>query len=208
MKTTIYKGIEFFLIFVLVPLSFTISYSTLIKIIIGVLGFSYIVYVLLNVEKKKIEIATNLNWKRFWKETFLKFAIIIVFTTLFVWITDTELLFNVLINKPKLWMAILIIYSILSVYPQELIYRTFFFQRYQSLIKNEKFFLILNAVAFSLGHIFFNNLLVLVLTFLGGLLFASTFKRTNSTLLVSIEHAIYGCWLFTVGMGNMLGFPS
>jgi len=27
-------------------------------------------------------------------------------------------------------------------------------------------------------------------------------------LLVSIEHAIYGCWLFTVGMGSMLGFPS
>jgi hypothetical protein len=26
--------------------------------------------------------------------------------------------------------------------------------------------------------------------------------------LVSIEHAIYGNWLFTVGMGQMLAFPG
>jgi hypothetical protein len=26
--------------------------------------------------------------------------------------------------------------------------------------------------------------------------------------LVSIEHAIYGNWLFTVGMGEMLAFPD
>lgn len=48
----------------------------------------------------------------------------------------------------------------------------------------------------------------MILTFIGGLLFALTFKKTKSTLLVSIEHAIYGSWLFTVGMGEMLGFPS
>jgi hypothetical protein len=55
---------------------------------------------------------------------------------------------------------------------------------------------------------FFKNTLVLFLTFLGGVLFALTYNKTRSTLLVSIEHAIYGSWLFTVGMGNMLGFPS
>ena len=54
----------------------------------------------------------------------------------------------------------------------------------------------------------FKNSLVLALTFLGGLLFAFTFYKTKSTLMVSIEHAIYGCWLFTVGMGSMLGFPA
>jgi len=48
----------------------------------------------------------------------------------------------------------------------------------------------------------------MILTFVGGILFALTFQKTKSTLLVSIEHAIYGCWLFTVGMGEMLGFPS
>ena len=65
-----------------------------------------------------------------------------------------------------------------------------------------------NAALFSLAHIFFKNTLVMILTFIGGILFALTFKKTKSTLLVSIEHAIYGSWLFTVGMGEMLGFPN
>ncbi|MEM5566908.1 CPBP family intramembrane glutamic endopeptidase [Psychroserpens sp. AS72] len=95
-----------------------------------------------------------------------------------------------------------------SVYPQELIYRTFFFQRYQMLFKSQTLFILINATLFSLAHLFFKNGLVMILTFIGGLLFALTFKKTKSTLLVSIEHAIYGSWLFTVGMGEMLGFPS
>jgi len=107
-----------------------------------------------------------------------------------------------------LWIVILFVYSLLSVYPQELVYRAFFFQRYQSLFRNDKLFIFINAIIFSLGHLFFKNSLVIVLTFLGGLLFAFTFNKTKSTLLVSIEHAIYGCWLFTVGMGTMFGFSS
>jgi membrane protease YdiL (CAAX protease family) len=94
------------------------------------------------------------------------------------------------------------------VYPQELIYRTFYFQRYSKLFNNNSLFIFINAIVFSLAHIFFRNTLVIVLTFLGGLLFALTYSKTQSTLLVSIEHAVYGCWLFTVGMGEMLGFPA
>ena len=99
-------------------------------------------------------------------------------------------------------------YSFFSVYPQELIYRTFYFQRYEMLFKNRAIFIFVNAVIFSLAHMFLRNSLVLLLTFLGGILFAITFHRTRSTLLVSIEHIIYGSWLFTVGMGEMLAFPS
>lgn len=123
-------------------------------------------------------------------------------------VTNKEALFNVLLQKPKLWIIILFVYSFFSVYPQELLYRTFFFKRYKGLFKNEALFLFVNAILFSLAHLFFKNSLVIVLTFLGGLLFVCTFNKTKSTLLTSIEHAIYGSWLFTVGMGGMLGFPT
>jgi membrane protease YdiL (CAAX protease family) len=208
MKSVNYKLTEFFIIFIVLPISFALQYPWQIKLIIGFLGFLYIIFILLKIEKNTFKIAPNLNWKLFWKETIVKLVLIALITSLFVWITDRENLFEVLRNKPKLWIFILFIYSIFSVYPQELIYRTFFFQRYQALFSNEKLFLFLNAIVFSLGHIFFKNALVMVLTFLGGILFALTFNKTKSTLLVSIEHAIYGSWLFTVGMGSMLGFPS
>lgn len=208
MQSIRYKSLELLIIFVLIPLSFAFNYAPLLKLIIGVLGFTYIIYVLFKIEKIKIRIEKNISWAAFWKLTLIKLLIIIVITSLFVWFTDAKSLFVVILNKPKLWMLILFFYSLFSVYPQELLYRTFFFQRYENLFKNEKIFILINAILFSLAHLFFKNTLVLLLTFIGGILFAITFKKTKSTILVSIEHSIYGCWLFTVGMGDMLGFPS
>ena len=208
MKSTQYKLIEFFLLFIVFPISLALNILIEIKLVIGVLGFAYIVFVLLRIEKNRFKIAPNLNWKQFWKQTIVKLIFIAIITTLYVWFVDKGSLFSVMLYKSKMWLIILFFYSFFSVYPQELIYRTFFFQRYRVLFSNQKLFIFVNAVVFSLAHLFFKNTLVIVLTFLGGLLFAITFSRTKSTLLVSIEHAIYGCWLFTVGMGSMLGFPS
>ena len=208
MQTTRYKFLELFIIFILIPISFAFNCASLLKMIIGVSGFIYITYVLFKVEKIKLRISKSINWKVFWTSTFIKLLIIAAITIFFVWYTDTENLFSVMLNKPKLWIVILLFYSLFSVYPQELLYRTFFFKRYGVLFKNEKMFIFINAILFSLAHLLFKNALVLFLTFIGGILFAITFKNTKSTLLVSIEHSIYGCWLFTVGMGSMLGFPS
>jgi membrane protease YdiL (CAAX protease family) len=208
MPSNRYKFIELLLIFILIPIIFAFSYAPILKLIIGVLGLTYIMYVLFKIEKIKIRIEKNSNWKAFWKSTIIKFLIIAFVTSLFVWFTAPKSLFSVMLNKPKLWLLILIFYSVFSVYPQELLYRTFFFKRYSALFKNENLFIFINALLFSLAHLFFKNTLVLLLTFIGGILFAITFNKTKSTFLVSIEHSIYGCWLFTVGMGTMLGFPS
>lgn len=208
MNSTTYKLIEFFIVFILIPISFTLDYSIWLKLAIGVFGFMYVVFVLLKVENNKFKIAAHLNWKSFWKQTIVKLIVIAILTSLFVYFTDKESLYQVILNKPLKWLIILFVYSVFSVYPQEMIYRTFFFQRFQPLFKNQNLFIFINAIVFSLAHLFFRNTLVLILTFLGGFLFAMTYSKTKSTLLVSIEHAIYGCWLFTVGMGEMLGFPS
>lgn len=208
MKSVSYKLVEFFIIFILLPVSFTLNYPVYLKLSIGFIGFIYVIYVLLKIEISKFHIEANLNWNHFWKFTFIKFLAMACLTLLYVWFVERNNLFEIVINKPKLWLIILLVYSLLSVYPQELVYRTFFFSRYQELFSDQKVFFFINAIVFSLGHIFFKNTLVIVLTFIGGLIFALTFHRTKSTLLVSIEHAIYGCWLFTVGMGSMLGFPS
>ncbi|SHH46023.1 CPBP family intramembrane glutamic endopeptidase [Winogradskyella jejuensis] len=208
MHTAKYRLTELFIVFVLVPVSFALSYSPVIKLIIGALGFAYILFVLLRIERIKFEVTKGLKWKQFWKLTLIKLVGVAILTALYMWLVDPKNLFVVLLNKPLLWVFILFVYSFFSVYPQELIYRTFFFKRYKNLFKSKTLFLIINAALFSLAHIFFQNTLVMFLTFIGGLLFALTFNKTKSTVLVSIEHAVYGCWLFTVGMGNMLGFPS
>ncbi|WP_111307232.1 CPBP family intramembrane glutamic endopeptidase [Confluentibacter sediminis] len=208
MRSISYKWIEFLILFIFIPISYTFNYHIVIKMIIGILGFVYVIYILLEIEKKAFKMSRNINWKLFLKETLLKFLIIAVLTTLFVYFNNKSLLFSVMLSKPLLWVFMLFVYSFLSVYPQELIYRTLYFQRYKSLFKCQHVFILINALVFAMAHMFFKNSLVLVITFLGGLLFAITYYKTKSTLLVSIEHAMYGCWLFTVGMGGMLGFPT
>lgn len=208
MQSVRYKLTEFFLIFIALPISFAIDYPLWIKMVISILGFGYVVFVLIKIQGNKFKIAPNLKWKSFCINVLIKLVIIGIATMVYMYFTSKSDLFHVLFQKPKLWVIILFVYAMFSVYPQELIYRTLYFQRYESLFKSKTLFLFVNAIVFSLAHIFYRNPLVLLITFLGGILFALTYDKTKSTLLVSIEHAIYGCWLFTVGMGNMLGFPG
>lgn len=208
MKSYAYKLIEFVILFLIIPVSFVFAYPPQLKGAIGILGFVYICVVLLKVEGLVFKMSKHLNWGLFWRQVIALLAIIIVLTITYVWFTDASQLFIVPRTKPMLFVSIVLVYSLLSVYPQELIFRTFFFQRYHDIFKTKAVAIICNALVFMLAHLFFNNMLVLLLTFLGGLIFAYTYTKTQSTLLVSIEHAIYGCWLFTVGMGEMLGFPS
>ncbi|MGR7814542.1 CPBP family intramembrane glutamic endopeptidase [Lacinutrix undariae] len=208
MKSARYKSIEFFIVFILIPVSFVMSYPVWLKLSLSGLGFLYILFLILKVEKVSFKIQKGIDWVSFWKVTALKFGVIAVITSLFVFFTDQTMLFEIVSVKPILWVFILFFYSVFSVYPQELLYRTLYFKRYKDLFKTEWLFVFVNAIVFSLAHLMFKNSLVILITFVGGILFALTYLKTKSTLLVSIEHAIYGCWLFTVGMGAMLGFPT
>lgn len=208
LQRTSYKLTELFLLFIVLPVSLVLEYSPYIKIGLLLSGFVYVIWILLKVEKQKFIINKLLNWTQFWRRTLVLLLAICVLTIVYMFFTDASKLFFVVKTKPLLWIVIVFVYSAFSVYPQELIFRTFFFLRYECLFKDSSLFIFINAIIFCLAHLLFKNTLVLLLTFLGGILFAMTFQRTRSTLLVSIEHAIYGSWLFTVGMGEMLGFPS
>jgi hypothetical protein len=51
-------------------------------------------------------------------------------------------------------------------------------------------------------HLVFRNPIAPTLTFFGGILFAWRYQHTQSLALSSLEHALYGCLLFTVGLGQ------
>ena len=90
---------------------------------------------------------------------------------------------------------------IFSVLGQTLLYRPLFFRRYGKLFPRDDVALFVNAALFSLAHLMFEHVLVLVITFLGGLIFGRIYQRTESFLLVFILHWIGGGLVFTVGLG-------
>ena len=102
---------------------------------------------------------------------------------------------------PLIWLLIIFLYPLLSAYPQEIIYRAFFYDRYGILFPDEKIAVIVNAFLFSFLHIIYKNPVAILLTFFAGLLFAVTYRKSNSVLVVAIEHSIYGILIFTFGLG-------
>lgn len=203
-----YRMIEFFLLFIVLPVSLAIPFDFRIKSASILAAFGYLLIVLFKKTDVRFRFKKGIAWGAFFKRITVQFIMIAVVTTFFVWWLQPYSLFCVPLNKPKLFLVILFVYTFLSVWPQEVIYRSFYFARYMDLFPSRKLLIFVNAIVFMLAHIFFKNALVLVLTFIGGLLFAYTFLHTRSTTLVSIEHALYGNWLFTVGMGEMLAFPG
>jgi membrane protease YdiL (CAAX protease family) len=59
-----------------------------------------------------------------------------------------------------------------------------------------------SAVAFAFVHIIFRNPIAVSFTLVGGLLFAWRYQQTDSLFTSSLEHALYGCLMFTIGLGD------
>ncbi len=107
-------------------------------------------------------------------------------------------------TEPLLWAFVMVFYPLFSVYPQELLFRKFLFQRYAPAFGSGWALIAANAAAFGFAHIIFGNWIAVALTLVGGVLFGYRYRRTGSLLVVSVEHALYGCLAFTIGLGGFL----
>jgi hypothetical protein len=105
-------------------------------------------------------------------------------------------------RAPAFWALVMLLYPVLSVYPQGIIYRTFFFERYRPLFPHPAVLIAMSAIAFSFAHIIFRNPIAVSFTLIGGILFAWRYAHTGSLFTSSFEHALYGCWIFTIGLGE------
>lgn len=115
-----------------------------------------------------------------------------------------ERLFDWPREKPMLWLVVVLLYPLLSAYPQEVLYRRYFFQRYAPLFRSRAQVAVASALLFAWMHVIFRNEAALVLTLFGGAMFAHTYGRTGSVRLASLEHALYGILVFTIGLGNTI----
>jgi membrane protease YdiL (CAAX protease family) len=105
-------------------------------------------------------------------------------------------------NNPVFWGIVMVAYPLVSVYPQNLIYRVFLLHRYRELLIAPALAIGVSAVTFSVVHMgFFAPAIAMSFTLVGGVLFAHTYIKTRSALAASIEHALFGCLIFTIGWG-------
>ncbi len=121
---------------------------------------------------------------------------------LVVWLFAPERFLELPQANPRLWLMIMALYPLFSVYPQEVIFRTFFFQRYAPLFRTPWTMIIASGLLFAFAHILFRNWIAVAMCIPGGIFFAHTYHKSNSTLAAWIDHTLFGCLVFTIGLGS------
>ncbi|HET7105568.1 MAG TPA: CPBP family intramembrane glutamic endopeptidase [Candidatus Acidoferrum sp.] len=142
------------------------------------------------------------NVREFLATMLVRDAICLVGLGIAVYLVAPRLLFSLIRSSPRVWAVIFVLYPVVSVCPQELLYRAFFFHRYESLFGRGWGMIIASAVAFGFVHIIFRNWLAVGLCVIGGLLFSVTYQTSGSFLLACLDHAIFGNFVFTIGLGR------
>ena len=136
-----------------------------------------------------------------WKFCNFFFVIFLISGFIYTLIFEKESLLQLPRENPVLWITILFFYPLISVVPQEFIYRVFFFHRYQTLFNNNIYFIVINLIMFSFAHIVFQNFHAIFITALVSPIFAIAYLQ-KSFLTCVIIHSLGGQIIFTLGLGK------
>ncbi len=136
-----------------------------------------------------------------WNNILLVLSIGIILTA-FVYFYQPENLFNLPRENPNIWLILLFAYPVLSAFSQEVIFRTFLFNRYQILFKNRNSLVIISGVTFGFAHVVYYHPLSILLTLIAGIYLAWIYRKTKSVLFTTILHSLLGILIFIIGLGE------
>ncbi len=188
-------------LFVVIPVAYALGFSFVPLFPVIIAAFIFCLILLLRdptFDRKQ------LGWNGFtdWKAMLVRFISFAAALSVFVYFYLPEKFLMLPREKPLLMLIILVFYPIFSAYPQEVIFRAFFYHRLKVLFPNLMVAVVVNAILFALAHLIFKNYVILVATFVGSLLFSRTYWFSKSTIGVFIEHSLYGNFLFFIGVGE------
>ena len=149
------------------------------------------------------------SWHKLWhgdgwaehdkRQALIRFLILAAILAAITAIYLPERLMRFPLDRFWLWLAVMVLYPILSIIPQEICYRSFYFQRFGDL--DQRLNIVLNGLVFGFSHIVLNNWIAPSFCAIAGALFGYSYLQHRSLKWAVIEHSLYGCWVFTVGIG-------
>lgn len=140
----------------------------------------------------------NVNWSMIWtgeqpeqekqqlKILLFRFPILAFLLLALIKIYYPDNFLNFPQQYPGFFILFIVLYPLLSVIPQEFLYRTFFFKRYRVLFKQPLLMVVASTIVFSYLHIIFHNIESVLLTLIGGYLFSQTYRGSGSLRLVTL----------------------
>lgn len=203
LRSNTFLAIEFFILCILVPgyIIFTKSAPFMFAFLWGAALYCYII----------LRVVYHDHWNDLWKWRAVswrtlkpilgRWLLACAGMTAFIYLYDPDRIFYLVNEKPFFILIFSALYPIISALPQEFIFCSFFFERYEKFFGKAYGMVIASAVTFAYAHVLYINMVAPSLSLIAGAVFALTYLKTRSLALVTIEHGLYGNYLFIVGLG-------
>ena len=151
------------------------------------------------------------SWRKLWdgdgwslsakRIAFIRFLVLAVLLAGATWLLVPLRFMRFPIDRFPLWCAVMVVYPILSIIPQELFFRSFYFARYRGVVAEKWAGILINGLLFGFSHIVLSNWVAPTFCASGGAIIAQSYRQHRSLKWAVIEHTFYGNWVFTVGIG-------
>ncbi|MGB7784856.1 MAG: CPBP family intramembrane glutamic endopeptidase [Salinimicrobium sp.] len=191
---------EFIVFYVFLPFIAANFLNGWYKIIPLVLIALLFLFLLLNDPSFDKTVLTSFK-KNYLGKSIVRMLLITVLLLWFTWWIFPNLFFRYPVENFNSYLLTFFLYPIASVFPQEIIYRVYYFHRYEALVPQKYLLMFTNAFIFGLTHFIYGNFVAPIATFVAGWIFIYNYYRTRSLLNVSLEHYFYGLIMFTIGLG-------
>ena len=150
------------------------------------------------------------TWDMLWKgPVFTEWRLILGFWVVtalasagFVFAIDPSMFLSFALARPEFWLLVMVAYPLASALPQEIIFRSLFFERYGDLFSSPAMLIAANGFVFGFGHLFYQNWVTISMTAVGGAIMGWAYLRGRSMLLAWVLHALAGQLVFTMGLGR------
>ncbi|MGK7397702.1 MAG: CPBP family intramembrane glutamic endopeptidase [Candidatus Cyclobacteriaceae bacterium M3_2C_046] len=200
-KKPIWLWPEFIIVFIALPLiqKFKLIEIRPVFILVGIaLLFAFVL-----IKDKSFPNRRFYQWGTLdWKKHVIWFLAVTMLVSLFIYFFRHRLFLEFPMEKTQKYLLALVLYPVLSVIPQEIIFRAYYYHRYKSITNNKMVAILINSLAFGFLHIIYDNWLAPVGAFLISFIFSLTYLKTRSLPVVVIEHYFYGIMIFTIGLGH------
>ncbi len=152
------------------------------------------------------------NWRAFWhfpkelsiwRGVFLRSLLILILSIIAMFILPHHGWFSLPQYSWKLWLMVMVFYPLISVLPQEIIWRFYLLEATKTILPHRYMRVLVSALLFGWLHIIYLNIFSLIATIYLGLQLAySYYQGEKSIWPLWVEHALAGQIIFTLGLGT------
>ena len=144
--------------------------------------------------------------RHWWRGPLLRASLFGVAATLYICVNNPDFFLSFPRSRPGFWLLVMLLYPVLSVLPQEIIYRVYIFEKFFPEPKKKGLAIAVSTVLFAWVHVVYAGYFAMLSTFVAGAVLGMTYTRyraePGALWPVLLEHSLYGMLLFTVGMGR------